>query len=165
MTNSNPRKFEEKHINFVLRYWQKIIVGSQFLDWAQFNEFVESGSGSWALIRRRLVLRGEKRTGSNGPRSQGEGTPRPRTKIPNSSRIPRASLFFLGLLLPPPPHFVRSLLLYILLLHPSFSYTCQSSMSILECTSHRSLFLTLCELLWLPSHCPGVTSTSIGLGC
>ena len=53
----------------------------------------------------------------------------------------------------------RSLLLYILLLRLSSSYTCQSSMSILECTSHRPFFLALCELLWPPSHCSGVTST------
>ena len=26
MTNSNPRKFEEKHTNFVSWYWQKIIL-------------------------------------------------------------------------------------------------------------------------------------------
>ena len=140
-------------------------VGSRFSDRAHHNEFVESGFGSWALIRRRFVLRGEKRTGSDGPRSQGEGTPRPRTRISNSSRITRASLLFLGLLLPGRPLFVRSLLLYILLLYSSSSYTCWSSMPILKCTSHRPLFLALCELLRPPSHCPGVTSTSIGLGC
>ena len=63
------------------------------------------------------------------------------------------------------PFFVRSLLLYILLLHSSSSYTCWSSMPIPECTSHRPLFLALCELLWPPLHCTGVTSTSMGLGC
>ena len=31
-------------------------VGSQFSDRAHYNEFVESGSKSWALIRRRLIL-------------------------------------------------------------------------------------------------------------
>ena len=143
-----------------------LVVGSRFSDQAHHNEFVESGSGSWALIRGRLVLRREKRTGSDGPRSQGEGTPRPRTRIPSSSRIPGASLLFPG---PPSPmpfsFFVRSLLLYILLLHSSSSYTCRSSMPILECTSHRPLFLALCELLWPPSYCPRVTSTSMGLGC
>ena len=113
-----------------------LVVGSRFSDQAHHNEFVESGSGSWALIRGRLVLRREKRTGSDGPRSQGEGTPRLRTRIPNSSRIPGT-----------PP------------------YTCRSSMSILEYTSHRPLFLALYELLWPPSYCPGVTSTSMGLGC
>ena len=61
--------------------------------------------------------------------------------------------------------FVRSLLLYILLLHSSSSYTYRSSMPILECTSHRPLFMELCELLWPPLYCPGVTSTSMGLGC
>ena len=98
--------------------------------------------------------------------SQGEGTPRSRTGIPNSSQTPGASLFSLGLLLlGRPPFFVRSLLLYIPLFRSSSSYTCQSSMPILECTFHRPLFLALCELLWPPSPCPGVTSTLMGLGC
>ena len=56
-------------------------------------------------------------------------------------------------------------MLYILLLGSSSSYTCQSSMPILECTSHRPLFLALCKLLWPRSHCSGVTSTSMRLGC
>ena len=63
------------------------------------------------------------------------------------------------------PSFGRSLLLYILLLRSSSSYTCQSSVPILKCTSHQLLFPAFCELLWLPSHCPGVTSTSMGSGC
>ena len=42
---------------------------------------------------------GEKHTESGGPMSKGEGTPRLRTRIPNSSRVPRASFLFLGLLL------------------------------------------------------------------
>ena len=142
-----------------------LYVGTRFSDRAHYNEFVESGSGSCALIRWRLVLRGEKCTRLDGLRSQGEGTPCLRTKIPNSSRIPRGSLLFLGLFLPGRPLFVKSLLLYILLLHLSSSYTCRSSMPILECTSHRPLFMTLCELLWPPSHCPRVTSTFTGLGC
>ena len=36
-------------------------VGSRFSDQAHYNEFVESGSKSWALMGRRLVL-GEKNT-------------------------------------------------------------------------------------------------------
>ena len=44
-------------------------VGSWFLDRAQYNKFVESGSKSWALIRRWLVLGGEKHTESGGPTS------------------------------------------------------------------------------------------------
>ena len=91
--------------------------------------------------------------------SQGEGIPRSRTGM----RQPLldhagASLLFLGLL--PPFFLVRSLLFYIILFCSSSSYTCQSSMPILECTSYRPFFLTLCELLWPPSPCPGVTSTS-----
>ena len=41
----------------------------------------------------------EKHTESDGPTSQGEGFPRPRTGIPNFSRILRASFLSLGLLL------------------------------------------------------------------
>ena len=74
-----------------------------------------------------------------------------------------ASLLFLGLL--PPFFLVRSLLLYIILFCSSSSYTCQSSMPILECTSYRPFFLALCELLWPPSYCPGVTSTLMVSGC
>ena len=50
-----------------------ITVGSRFSDWAHYNEFVESGFGSWALIRWRLVLRGKNaqdRT-AQGPREKG----------------------------------------------------------------------------------------------
>ena len=81
----------------------------------------------------------------------------------------RASSLFLGLPLLPGRalFFVRALLLYILLFWSSSSYTCQSSIPILECTSHRPFFLALCELLWPPSHCPGVTSTLMvsGVSC
>ena len=55
-------------------------------------------------------------------------------------------------------------LLFILLFRSSSSYTCQSSILVLECTSHRPLFLALNKLLWPPSHCPRVTSTSMGSG-
>ena len=112
---------------------------------------------------------GEKHTESGGTTSQGEGTPRSRTGIPNSSRTPRASFLSLGLPLllgrPPHPCFGWSLLLYIPLFHSFSSYTCQSSMPILKCTSHRPLFLALCGLLWPPLPCPGVTSTSMGSRC
>ena len=50
-------------------------VGSRFSDRAHYNEFVESGSGSWALIRRWLVLRGEKRTGLDDPKVLGRRNP------------------------------------------------------------------------------------------
>ena len=141
-------------------------MGSRFSDRAHYNKFVENGSGSWALIRRRLVLRGKNVQDRTTQRSQGKGNLRPRTRIPNSFRIPRASLLFLGpFLFSPPPFFVRSPLSYLLLLHSSSSYTCRSSMPILECTSHRPLFLALCELLWPLSRCLGVTSTSTGLEC
>ena len=67
-----------------------------------------------------------------------------------------ASFLFLGL----PPLFGWSLLLFIPLFRSSSSYTCQSSIPILKCTSLQPFFLALCELLWPPSPCPGVTSTS-----
>ena len=60
-------------------------------------------------------------------------------------------------------YFGWSLLLFIPLFHSSSSYICQSSMSILKCTSPQPFFLTLCELLWPPSPCLGVTSTSKGV--
>ena len=66
--------------------------------------------------------------------------------------------------LPPSPQEISDVI-YIFLLRSSSSYICQSSMLILEYTSHRLLFLALCELLWPPSHCPEVTSTSMGSGC
>ena len=64
-----------------------------------------------------------------------------------------------------PSFFLRSLLLYIIIFCSSSSYTCQSSMPILECTFHQPFFLALCKLLWPPSHCPGVTSTLMVLEC
>ena len=141
-------------------------MGSRYSDRAHYNKFVENGSGSWALIRRRLVLRGKNVQDRTAQRSQGERNPRSRTRIPNSSCIPRAFLLFLGpFLFSSPPFSVRSPLSYILLPHSSSSYTCRSSIPILECTSHRPLFLALCELLWPSSRCLGVTSTSTRLEC
>ena len=74
------------------------IVGSRFSDQAHYNEFVESGTKSWALMRRRLVL-GMKGTQNRAAQSsQGEGTSRSRMGM----RQPPldhagASLLFLGL--------------------------------------------------------------------
>ena len=72
-------------------------------------------------MRQQLVLGVKKYIGSDGPTSQGERTPRPRTGTPNFSHIPRASLLSLGLLLPPPPpHALSDLCCYISLssVHP-----------------------------------------------
>ena len=144
-------------------------VGSRFLDRARYNEFVESGSKSWTLIRQQLVLgvkntqnRAAQRSREKGPLARGRESPTPLAPQEPLSFL-WASLFFLAV--PPPPCFGWSLLLYIPLFRSSSSYTCQSSMPILKCTSHWPLFLALCGLLWLPSHCPGVTSTSMGSGC
>ena len=76
----------------------------------------------------------EKYTESDDPTSQGERAPRPKTGTPNSPCIPGASLLFLGLLVSPPPlRFEWSLLLYTHFFRSSSSYTCQSSVPILEC--------------------------------
>ena len=86
----------------------------------------------------------------NGP------TPsRSHRSLPPGSRPPFSSL--------PPPFFEWSLLLFIPLFRSSSSYTCQSSMPLLKCTSPQPSFLALCDLLWPPSPCPGVTSTSKGV--
>ena len=63
------------------------------------------------------------------------------------------------------PLFVRYLLLFISLFRSSSSYTCQSSMPILKCMSPQPFFLALCERLWPPLRCPGVTSTLTGSEC
>lgn len=134
-------------------------VGSRFSGWAQrrtgiqaqqtqYNEFVENRSKSWALMGQRLVwklemIKQDLRTEPGGPTPRGKGL-----LIREYEFLPSLT-----------PGCGRSPILYI----PSFGlssfYTCQSSMSILECTSHRPLFLTLCELLWLRQHCLEVTST------
>ena len=135
------------------------IVGSQFSDRANYNKFVENGAKSWAVMRRRLVL-GMKGTQNRAAQSsQGEGTPRSRSGMrqPPFNHV-GASLMFL-----PPPYFRWSLLLFIPLFRSSSSYTCQSSMPILKCTSPQPFFLALYELLWPPSPCLGVTSTSKGV--
>ena len=55
-----------------------VIVGAQFSDRAHYNEFIESGSKSWALMRWRLVL-GVKNT-------QNRTAQRPREKGPLARR-------------------------------------------------------------------------------
>ena len=49
------------------------IVRSQFSDQAHYNEFVESGAKSWALMRRRLVLgmKGTQNRAAQRPRKKG----------------------------------------------------------------------------------------------
>ena len=141
------------------------LVGSRFSDRAHYNEFVESGDKSWAAMRRRLVLEMKGTQNRAAQSSQGEGTPRSRTGMcqPPLDHA-GASPLFLGL----SPLFLRllfgwSLLLFIPLFYSSSSYTCQSSIPILKCTSLQPFFLALCELLWPPLPCPGVTSTLKGV--
>ena len=103
---------------------------------------------------------GEKYTEPNGPTSREERAPRPRTGTPNSSFILGGSLLSLGLLAvspSPPLSWVISVVIYhslpfILLLHLSVIHACARV--------HVPLvtLFSLYELLWPPSHCPGVTS-------
>ena len=102
-------------------------IGSRFSDWAHYNEFVESGSKSWVLIRQRLVL-GVKNTQNwvaqrpreKGPLVRGWESPTPLGDI-------GAPFLSLSLPLPlgRPPLFwvtfvvIYSSLLFILLLHLS----------------------------------------------
>ena len=131
------------------------IVGSWFSNWAHYDEFVESESKSWALIRRRLFL-GVKNTQNRAAQRPREKGPLARGREPPTPLVPQEPISFFWasflLLAVAPFSFVRSLLLYILLLRSSSTYT---SMPILKCTSHQPLFLVLCELLWPPSPCPG----------
>ena len=91
-----------------------VYVGSQFSDRAHYNEFVESGFKSWALMRRQLVL-GVKNTqnqAAQGPREKGplaRGRESP-TPIGHTG----ASFLSLGLHLPlSPPPFLGDLCCYI----------------------------------------------------
>ena len=143
-----------------------LYVGSRFSDRAHYNEFVESGSKSWALIRRRLVSRvkntqnwAAQRPKEKGPLTRGRESP---TLLGHTG----VSFLSLGLplLLSRPPYFGWSLLLYIPLFRSSSSYTCQSSMLILKCTSHRTFFLALCKLLWPPCPVQGLHPHQWGQG-
>ena len=137
-TNKNllPQQFVKNIVeNFFVC---NIIVGSRFSNRAHYNEVLENGSRSWALIRRRLVLKGGKGKTYRIGRPKGsmeKGPSRPRTRIPNSSRVPRASPPFLSLPLPPSRPFLPflgDLSCYILLssVHPPLTlvnHPCLSS--------------------------------------
>ena len=99
------------------------IVGTRFSDWAHYNEFVNSGSKSLALIRRRLVL-GVKNT-------ENWATQRPKEKGPiarareSPTPLGHTGASFLSLGLPlllghPPSHSLGDLCCYIFLssVHP-----------------------------------------------
>ena len=116
-------------ISFMLIKFQKDQrLGSWFSDRAHYNEFVESGSKSWALMRRRLVLgvkntqnRAAQRPKEKGPLARGRESPTPLTPKEPLSFL-WASLFFLAV--PPPLLRVISVVIYssflfILLLHLS----------------------------------------------
>ena len=91
-----------------------ILVGSRFWDWAHYNESVESGSGSWALIRWWLVLWGEKTYRIGRPRGLREKVPLARGL---GSPIPLASLPSLceiSIVIYPTPPFIFSLHLSVI---------------------------------------------------
>ena len=147
--NYKPNKSKKNQLsNYLFRLiYIYIYVGSRFSGWAQrrtgiqaqrtqYNEYVESGSKSWTLMGQRLVwklgmIKQELRTEPDSPTPRGKGLLIREYEFPPSL----------------PPHCGRSLILYIPSFGSSSFYTCQSSMPILECTSHRPLLLTLCELL------------------
>ena len=128
------------------------IIGSRFSDRAHYNEFVESGAKSWALMRRRLVL------GMKGTQNRVAQCPREKGPLARGRECANPSRSRKSL-----PPVSGPLLLFIPLLCSSSSYTCQLSMPILKCMSPQPFFLALCELLWPPSPCPGVTFTSKGV--
>ena len=134
------------------------IVGSRFSNRAHYNEFVESGAKSWALTWRRLVLgmKGTKNRAAQRPREKGPLARGRECANPSRSRRSLPHVFGAS-------PFEWSLLLFIPLFHSFSSYTCQLSMPLLKCTSPQPFFLALCELLWPPSPCSGVTSTSKGV--
>ena len=140
------------------------VFGSSPLQWICKEWIQKLGSD-----KAKACFGSEKHTELGDPTSQGEGTHSSSTGIPDPSRSHRSLLPFSR---PPSsswpsslPLFGWSLLLYIPLFRSSSSYTCQSSMPTLKCMSHRLFFLALYELLWPPSPCPKVTSTSMELGC
>ena len=123
------------------------IVGSRFSDRAHYNEFVESRSKSWALMRRRLVLgvkntqnRATHRLRKKGPLARGQECANPsrshRSLLPFSGPPYSSwcSLFFLAPFSSSPPLLLRliffwvisvviySFLPFILLLHLSVIY-------------------------------------------
>ena len=76
-----------------------------------------------------------------GPLARGLGSPTPLASLP--------SLCEISIVIYPTPPFIFSL--HLSVIHVYIWVHVPSA-----------TFLALCELLWLPSHCPGVTSTSIG---
>ena len=139
------------------------IVGSRFSDRAHYNEFVESKTKSWVMMRRDC-FGDERHTESGGPIVPGRMDLLERECAnPLSITQEPSSCFWASLLFLHPLIFRWSLLLFSPLFRSSSSYTCQSFMPIFKCTSHQPFFLTLCELLWPPLPCLGVISTSKGV--
>ena len=140
-----------------------IYVGSRFLNRAHYNEFGKEMGPKVELWWGDDLFWGWKihRTGRpNVPRRKGASPEDGNSQLLSHPRS--LSPFYVP---------SRLLLLWVIsvVIYPSLPFIllliCQSSMPILECTFHRPLFLALCELLWPPPHCPGVTSISMGSGC
>ena len=73
------------------------IVGSRFSDRAHYNEFVESGAKSWALMRRRLVLEMKGIQNRTAQRPKEKGPSLEDGNAPTPLDHAGASLLFLGL--------------------------------------------------------------------
>ena len=91
---------QKSNIFFSLIFFQSLnkgfliyIVGSLFSDRTYYNEFVESGSKSWALMRRRLVL-GVKNTQNRAAQRPREKGPLARGREPPTLLAPQEPLPF-----------------------------------------------------------------------
>ena len=95
-----------------------IYVGSRFSDRAHYNEFVENGSKSWALMRRRLVLGVKNTQNRMAQRPKEKGHLARRWELPTllASQEPLSFLWAFW----PPPYALDDLCCYIPLssVHP-----------------------------------------------
>ena len=70
--SKNLKTRNQEYITYIPQIYI-YIVGSRFSDRAHYNEFVESGAKSWALMRRWLVLgmKGTQNWAAQRPREKG----------------------------------------------------------------------------------------------
>ena len=128
--------------NFGLKLYCRVSVfGPDLLQWI-CREWVQKLESDEATA----CFEGEKYTKSDDLTSQGERTLRLRIGTPNSSRIPRASLLSLGLLLLPP-----SPLLWVVsvVIYPSFLFILLLHLSVIHAhTRVHVQSITLSGALW-----------------